>query len=46
MRSIVKSFSGVLIADKLTIGFEPLSSREPVLCGVELVAEGNDGVVP
>jgi hypothetical protein len=39
LRAIVKSFSKVPIADKLTIEFQPLSSQTPVLCGLELVAE-------
>lgn len=39
MRSVVKGFSGVPIADKLSVALEPLTSREPVLCGVEVVAE-------
>ena len=39
LRAIVKSFSKVPIADKLTIEFQPLSSQPPVLCGLELVAE-------
>jgi outer membrane protein assembly factor BamB len=39
LRSVVKSFSGVRIADKLTIELQPLSSRGPVLCGIALVAE-------
>ena len=39
LRSVVKSFPGIPIADKLTVELQPLSSRPPVLCGLELVAE-------
>lgn len=38
-RAVVKSFSQVPIADKLTVEFQPLSSQPPVLCGLEVVAE-------
>lgn len=39
LRSIVKTFPAVSLADRLTVEFQPLSSRPPVLCGIELVAE-------
>jgi outer membrane protein assembly factor BamB len=39
LRSIVRSFSGVSIGNKLTVEFQSLSSRGAVLCGVECVAE-------
>jgi len=39
LRALVKSFSRIPIADKLTIEFQPLSSQPPVLCGLEVVAE-------
>ncbi len=39
LRAIVKSFSAVPIADSLTLEFQPLSVRGPVLCGIEFVAE-------
>lgn len=42
LHSITKSFSGVPIADKLAVELEPLSSRAPVLCGVEVAAEQED----
>lgn len=39
MRPIVRSFPGVILADKLTLELQPLSTRGPVLCGMELAAE-------
>jgi outer membrane protein assembly factor BamB len=39
LRSVVKTFPHVLLADKLTIEFRARSSRPPVLCGVEFAAE-------
>jgi len=39
MRPIVRSFPGVLLADKLTLELQSLSTRGPVLCGIELADE-------
>ena len=39
LRSIVKRFSAVPIADMLCVELQPLTDREPVLCGIELWAE-------
>ena len=40
LRGLVKSFTGVPIADRLTLELRPKSNREPILCGIEITADG------
>ncbi|MCL4191316.1 MAG: hypothetical protein KJZ87_06190, partial [Thermoguttaceae bacterium] len=41
MREVVKSLPRIAIADRLTVELRPKSSREPVLSGIEIAAEGS-----
>lgn len=40
-RGCVQTVASVAVADRLVIRLDPLASREPILCGVELVAESS-----
>ena len=43
MTALVKEFRGVAVSDKLKISLDPCGpagSRGPVLCGIQVVAEG------
>ena len=39
-RGLVKEFKGVLVKQDLTVTLTPSGGSPPVLCGVEVVAEG------
>ncbi|MFQ5809358.1 MAG: malectin domain-containing carbohydrate-binding protein, partial [Armatimonadota bacterium] len=39
LRSVVKEFKGVSVAGEVSVVLKPLTDREPVLCGIELVEE-------
>ena len=39
-RGVVKEFKGILVKQDLTVTLTPSGGCTPVLCGVEVVAEG------
>jgi hypothetical protein len=43
MTALVKQFSSILVADKLTVTFQAVdpAGPGPICCGIEVVAEGS-----
>ena len=41
-RGLIKEFHGVMVGDGLRVHFSPIpgSKRPPLICGIEIVAEG------
>ena len=41
-RGLIKEFTGVMVGEELQVQFarSPLSKRRPVICGIEVMAEG------